>query len=142
MSPVDSSAIPRPPSAKGQQNGTVEEIHDYLIVFTGFSLQEQVLKDWLRTCCKPAPVKQKLKTRQDLSEKEITNIGTKHKFDPLPPGWFYNGLHYVSLTGEKDSNHPLLETFIDRYLLDINEEITRQNSQTDDHPPVDIFAKP
>ncbi|XP_022802915.1 uncharacterized protein C20orf194-like isoform X2 [Stylophora pistillata] len=142
MSPVDSSAIPRPPSAKGQQNGTVEEIHDYLIVFTGFSLQEQVLKDWLRTCCKPAPVKQKLKTRQDLSEKEVNNIGAKHKFDPLPPGWFYNGLHYVSLTGEKDSNHPLLETFIDRYLLDINEEITRQNSQTDDHPPVDIFPKP
>ena len=53
MSPVDSSAVPRPPSAKAQQNGTVEGIHEYFIVFTGFSLQEQVLKDWLKTCCKP-----------------------------------------------------------------------------------------
>ncbi|XP_058958401.2 dynein axonemal assembly factor 9 isoform X1 [Pocillopora verrucosa] len=141
MSPVDSSAVPRPPSAKAQQNGTVEGIHEYFIVFTGFSLQEQVLKDWLKTCCKPAPGKQKLKTREDLSEKEIANVGSKHKFDPLPPGWFYNGLHYVSLTGDKDYNHPLLGTFIDRYLLDINEEITRQNSQSDGHPPVDIFSK-
>lgn len=39
-------------------------------------------------------------------------------------------------------NSPLvLGTFIDRYLLDINEEITRQNSQSDGHPPVDIFSK-
>ena len=52
MSPVDSPAVPRPPSAKAQQNGTVEGIHEYFIVFTGFSLQEQVLKDWLKTCCK------------------------------------------------------------------------------------------
>ena len=29
-----------------------------------------------------------------------------HKFDPLPPGWFYNGLHFVSLNGEKDYSHP------------------------------------
>lgn len=31
---------------------------------------------------------------------------SKHRFHPLPPGWFYNGSHYVSLTGDKDFNHP------------------------------------
>ena len=53
MNPVDSAAIPRPPSAKAQQNSTVEGIHEYFIVFTGFHLEQQVLKDWIKTCCKP-----------------------------------------------------------------------------------------
>ena len=53
MNPVDSAAIPRPPSAKARQNGTTEGIHDYFIVFTGFHLQLQVLKDWIKSCCKP-----------------------------------------------------------------------------------------
>lgn len=53
MNPVDSAAIPRPPSAKARQNGTTEGVHDYFIVFTGFDLQLQVLKDWIKSCCKP-----------------------------------------------------------------------------------------
>ena len=35
-------------------------------------------------------------------------LQSKHRFDPLPPGWFYNGSHYVSLTGDKDHNHPCI----------------------------------
>ena len=31
---------------------------------------------------------------------------SKHRLDPLPAGWFYNGSHYVSLTGDKNLNHP------------------------------------
>ncbi|KAJ7385532.1 hypothetical protein OS493_015104 [Desmophyllum pertusum] len=142
MTPVDSSAIPRPPSAKAQQNGTMERIDEYFIIFTGLNLQQQALKDWLRTCCKPAPVKQNLKMRKDLSDKEIMSISSKHRFDPLPPGWFYNGSHYVSLTGDKGYNHPLLETFIEDYLLGINEDIKRHNMQMDSHPAVDMFTKP
>lgn len=53
MNPVDSTAIPRPPSAKPHQNGDIGKVHEYCIVFTGFNLQEQALKDWLKTCCKP-----------------------------------------------------------------------------------------
>lgn len=108
MSPVDSTAIPRPPPAKGQQNGGIGKVHEYCIVFAGCNLQEQALKNWLKTCCKPAPEKQKLKMRKDLSDKEITEINSKHRLDPLPPGWFYNGSHYVSLTGDKDYNHPCI----------------------------------
>lgn len=142
MNPVDSAAIPRPPSAKARQNGTTEGIHDYFIVFTGFHLQLQVLKDWIKSCCKPAPVKLKLKMRKDLSDKEITEISSNHRFDPLPPGWFYNGSHYVSLTGDKDYSHPLLETFIEDYLLAVNKDIKRHNTQTVSQPSVDLFTKP
>ena len=53
MNPVDSTTIPRPPSAKAHQNGDIGKVHEYCIVFTGFNLQEQALKDWLKTCCKP-----------------------------------------------------------------------------------------
>jgi len=53
MNPVENAAIPRPPSAKARQNGTVNGIHEYFIVFTGFHLQQQVLKDWIKTCSKP-----------------------------------------------------------------------------------------
>lgn len=53
MSPVDSTAVPRPPSAKTLQNGATDKGHEYCIVFVGFNLQEQALKDWLKSCCKP-----------------------------------------------------------------------------------------
>lgn len=35
-------------------------------------------------------------------------LQSEHRFDPLPPGWFYNGSHYVSLTGDKDYKHPCI----------------------------------
>ena len=53
MTPVDSIAVPRPPSSKAHQNGDVGKVHEYRIVFTGFNLEEQALKDWLKICCKP-----------------------------------------------------------------------------------------
>lgn len=59
MNPVDSAAIPRPPSAKARQNGTIEGIHEYFFVFTGFHLEQQVLKDWIKTCCKLVCFKRK-----------------------------------------------------------------------------------
>ena len=30
----------------------------------------------------------------------------KHRMDPLPEGWFYNGCKYVSLGGERTDMHP------------------------------------
>lgn len=53
MSPVDGTAIPRPPSAKAHENSVTDKVHEYCIVFVGFYLQEQALKDWLKTCVKP-----------------------------------------------------------------------------------------
>lgn len=53
MNPLDSTAIPRPPSAAAQQNGATHKVNEYCIVFVGFNLQEQNLRDWLKTCCKP-----------------------------------------------------------------------------------------
>ena len=40
----------------------------------------------------------------------------KHRLDPLPPGWFYNGSNYVSLTGEKEFHHPRI-LWMSHYLL-------------------------
>jgi len=138
----NATAIPRPPTTKSQRNGDMNKAPEYYIIFTGFNLDEQALRDWLKTCCKPAPIKEKLKTRKDLSKDELTKISSAHKFDPLPPGWFYNGLHFVSLNGEKDYSHPLLETFIESYLMQINEEIKRRNLMVDHTPKVDIFTRP
>lgn len=138
----NATAIPRPPTTKSQRNGHMNQAPEYYIIFTGFNLDEQALRDWLKTCCKPAPIKEKLKTRKDLSKDELTKISSAHKFDPLPPGWFYNGLHFVSLNGEKDYSHPLLETFIESYLMQINEEIKRRNLIVDRTPKVDIFTRP
>lgn len=142
MNPLDSTAIPRPPSAAAQQNGATHKVNEYCIIFVGFNLQEQNLKDWLKTCCKPAPKKQKLKTRKDLSDKEVSEINAKHRLDPLPPGWFYNGSNYVSLTGEKEFHHPLLDSFLDSYLLNINENIEKQNIEANNRQAVDIFTRP
>lgn len=52
MNTVDMTAMPRPPP-KGTQNGDVDHhTLSYFVVFTGFFLKEDALKDWLRTCVK------------------------------------------------------------------------------------------
>lgn len=49
----NATAIPRPPTTKSQQNGHMNKAPEYYIIFTGFNLDEQALRDWLKTCCKP-----------------------------------------------------------------------------------------
>ena len=53
MNNVDSTTIPRSPSAMAQENSDMTKAREYCLVFTGFNLHEQALKNWLRTCCKP-----------------------------------------------------------------------------------------
>ncbi|XP_032237249.2 dynein axonemal assembly factor 9 isoform X2 [Nematostella vectensis] len=141
---VETNNVPRPPS-KPAQNGNQESSKANLaqfLVFTGFALKKDSLMDWLRGCIKPTPQKQPLVSKKTLSKKELDDIKGKHKCDTLPEGWFYTGTQYVSLTGEKAYQHPLLEQYIEQYVQDKNEEIKRHNASVDINPHQDMFLLP
>ena len=64
-------------------------------VQTGFPLEMQAQftfhVDRARGGCNPVP-----------------RFQSQHSRDPLPAGWFYNGVSYVSMTGEKNQHHPCI----------------------------------
>ena len=49
---VESAVIPRPPGSHPAQNGPSRDVPTFFMTFTGFGLNENNLKDWLRGCCK------------------------------------------------------------------------------------------
>ncbi|XP_041368556.1 uncharacterized protein C20orf194-like [Gigantopelta aegis] len=110
------------------------------VVCTGSGLEESQLKDWLRGCTKQRPQKKKIISRKDISQEDINRIHKQHHLDVLPAGWFYSGTHFVSMGGEKSNLHPNLEEFINQWLKDKNEEISKYNEKIDAQPFVDLFA--
>ncbi|XP_052469377.1 dynein axonemal assembly factor 9 [Carassius gibelio] len=109
------------------------------LMFHGVGLTQEGLKDWLRHCAKQKVEKKVKKNKRTLTPQEIRYIHVKRHLDPLPPGYFYNGHHFVSFFGEKQNFHPLLDQFIDEYVQEANKEIERFNREVDLKPHADLF---
>ena len=75
----NATAIPRPPTTKSQRNGDMNKAPEYYIIFTGFNLDEQALRDWLKTCCKPVCIRLALVV--ELIKK--TNADRFRRFDDI-----------------------------------------------------------
>uniref|UniRef100_A0AAY4EPM7 Uncharacterized protein n=1 Tax=Denticeps clupeoides TaxID=299321 RepID=A0AAY4EPM7_9TELE len=102
-------------------------------------LTDEGLKDWLRLCAKQKLVKKVKKNRWSLSQKELIEIHERRHLDPLPPGYYFNGIQYVSFYGEKSSRHPLMERFIEEYVEEVNKEVERFNKELELQEKVDLF---
>uniref|UniRef100_A0A8C1B984 Dynein axonemal assembly factor 9 n=1 Tax=Cyprinus carpio carpio TaxID=630221 RepID=A0A8C1B984_CYPCA len=109
------------------------------LMFHGVGLTQEGLKDWLRHCAKQKVEKKVKKNKRTLTPQEIRYIHVKRHLDPLPPGYFYNGHHFVSFFGEKQNFHPLFDQFIDEYVQEANKEIERFNREVDLQPHSDLF---
>ncbi|XP_026079874.1 uncharacterized protein C20orf194-like isoform X2 [Carassius auratus] len=109
------------------------------LMFHGVGLTQEGLKDWLRHCAKQKVAKKIKKNKRTLTAQEIRYIHVKRHLDPLPPGYFYNGHHFVSFFGEKQNFHPLMDQFIDEYVQEANKEIEHFNREVDLQPHVDLF---
>ncbi|KAM9842124.1 dynein axonemal assembly factor 9 [Aulostomus maculatus] len=109
------------------------------LVFDGVGLTEDGLKDWLRLCAKQTQPKKPKKTTNTLSSQEIKNIHLTRHLDPLPPGYFYNGYHYVNIFGEKRNCHPNMDEFIKEYIAEANREIELFNHQLELQGQPDLF---
>ncbi|XP_029568455.1 dynein axonemal assembly factor 9 isoform X2 [Salmo trutta] len=107
--------------------------------FHGVGLTQEALKDWLRLCVKQKEVRKVKKTHTSLSAQEIRTIHVKRHLDPLPPGFFYNGQHYVSFFGEKKNFHPQMDQFITEYVEEANREIDLFNNQLEQQQHQDLF---
>ncbi|KAG9465277.1 hypothetical protein GDO78_018569, partial [Eleutherodactylus coqui] len=112
-----------------------------VLVFTGCSLKEDDLKDWLRQCAKQKPQKKTSRTRRSLSLQEIRNIHAKRHLDPLPEGYFYNGTQFVNFLGEKMDYHPLMDQFIYDYVIEANKEIEKYNRELEQQEYYDVFGQ-
>ncbi|XP_043110822.1 dynein axonemal assembly factor 9 isoform X2 [Puntigrus tetrazona] len=109
------------------------------LMYHGVGLTQEGLKDWLRHCAKQKVAKKIKKNKRTLTPQEIRFIHANRHLDPLPPGYFYNGHHFVSFFGEKQNFHPLMDQFIDEYVQEANKEIEHFNREVDLQPHVDLF---
>ncbi|XP_065153153.1 dynein axonemal assembly factor 9 [Paramisgurnus dabryanus] len=116
-----------------------ETTNNSYLIFHGVGLTQEGLKDWLRQCVKQKVQKQLKKNKRTLTPQEIKYVHMKRHLDPLPPGYFYNGHHFVSFFGEKQNVHPLMDQFIEEYVLEANKEIERFNKEVDLLPHADLF---
>ncbi|XP_077992587.1 dynein axonemal assembly factor 9-like [Glandiceps talaboti] len=133
---------PPPPPTQSASNGPVtpaEQGGMNFVVFTGVGLEESQLKDWLKACAKQKPQRKEHRTKETLTKQEMKNIHTKHHLDPLPEGWFYNGLQFVSMGGDKSSSHPDMDKFIGDYLNSVNQQVDSYNQRIDQQTFVDLF---
>ncbi|XP_075922037.1 dynein axonemal assembly factor 9 isoform X1 [Petromyzon marinus] len=143
--------VPRPPPAPRGSGGLVggdgqsadgTGMHPegrYHLVFTGCGLREECLKDWLRRSAKQITKNKTIKTKESLTQKELMSIHATRHLDPLPPGYFYNGMQFINFFGEKSNQHPLMETFIDEHLERLNAEINKYNAQLQRVAHHDLF---
>lgn len=116
-----------------------ETTNNSYLIFHGVGLTREGLKDWLRQCAKQKVQNQIKKNKRTLTPQEIKYVHMKRHLDPLPPGYFYNGHHFVSFFGEKQNFHPLMDQFIEEYVQEANKEIERFNKEVDLLPHADLF---
>ncbi|XP_018082589.1 uncharacterized protein C20orf194 [Xenopus laevis] len=137
LAPVEDGPSP-PPDPKRDQRETTQPC---MLVFTGCSLKEDDVKDWLRQCAKQKPQKKLLRTRGTLTLQEMRSIHAKRHLDPLPEGYFYNGTQFVNFLGEKMDRHPLMDQFIYDYINEANREIEKYNKELEAQDHFDIFGQ-
>ncbi|XP_078262629.1 dynein axonemal assembly factor 9 isoform X2 [Rhinoraja longicauda] len=134
--PLEDGPSPPPLQGDGRLN---RKPLDSFVVFIGCMLKEETMKDWLRQCARQKLMKKPIKTFETLTKQEIKNIHTKRHLDLPPPGWFYNGNQFVNFFGEKSDYHPLMDTFIEEYLLEVNKDIEKHNAEVEKQESQDLF---
>ncbi|XP_051866476.1 uncharacterized protein C20orf194 homolog [Pristis pectinata] len=134
--PLEDGPSPPPLQGDGRTNG---KTLDNFVVFIGCMLKEETMKDWLRQCTRQKLLKKPLKTFETLTKQEIKNIHVKRHLELPPPGWFYNGNQFVNFFGEKSDYHPLMDTFIEEYLSEVNKDIEKYNAEIEKQESQDLF---
>ncbi|XP_038649134.1 uncharacterized protein C20orf194 homolog [Scyliorhinus canicula] len=129
---------PSPPPLQGDGRTSGRKL-DSFVVFIGCTLKEETMKDWLRQCASQKLQKKSLKTFETLTKQEIKNVHVKRHLELPPPGWFYNGNQFVNFFGEKSDYHPLMDTFIEEYLSEVNKEIEKYNTEIEKQVCQDLF---
>lgn len=137
--PTEEGPAPPPDPRHDVRENSIH--HHCVLVFTGCSLKEEEVKDWLRECAKQKPEKKALRTRRSLTVQEIRSIHAKRHLDPLPDGYFYNGTQFVNFLGEKNDYHPLMDQFIYDYVNEVNKEIEKYNRELEQQEYYDIFGQ-
>ncbi|XP_041046085.1 uncharacterized protein C20orf194 homolog isoform X1 [Carcharodon carcharias] len=136
MAPLQDGPSPPPLQGDGRTSG---KKLDSFVVFIGCMLKEETMKDWLRQCASQKQQKKPLKTFETLTKQEIKNVHVKRHLELPPPGWFYNGNQFVNFFGEKSDYHPLMDTFIEEYLSEVNKEIEKYNTEIEKQVCQDLF---
>ncbi|XP_059821698.1 uncharacterized protein C20orf194 homolog isoform X1 [Hypanus sabinus] len=134
--PLEDGPSPPPLQGDGRTNG---KTLDYFVVFIGCMLKEETMKDWLRQCTRQKLLKKPFRTLETLTKQEIKNIHMKRHLELPPPGWFYNGNQFVNFFGEKRDYHPLMDTFIEEYLSEVNKDIEKYNAEIEKQESQDLF---
>lgn len=83
---------------KNQNNRLKQE--DLGLLIYGRNLNENTIKELMKTCRSQLHKKRILKTRETITEEEIEMLKDKYVSQCLPEGWFYNGYFYLDINGK------------------------------------------
>lgn len=91
-------------------------------LITGFALDPQAVGRRLQALA--SPVVPGLRDAASLSDAERRLIQDRHRLDPLPEKWFFDGTAYLDWNndGARSATHPLLAEFAQLYVDEINNE--------------------
>ncbi|XP_065071231.1 dynein axonemal assembly factor 9-like [Rhopilema esculentum] len=117
---------PRPPSSRKSFNGNDQEKGENHVTFFGLGLCQDDMKGLMQTWTMQ---RKSFLKREDISKEILEDIKVKHKLEPLPAGWFFNGSQYLNFEGEKMFDHPSFEKHVDEYIQKVNKEITSYNDR-------------
>ena len=74
------------------------------------------VKDMIKSCQPPLPVKKPLRTRAMVTDDEIAAIDNANRTINAGDGWYFDGRNYIGPSGNIRSLHPRIETLIDEFL--------------------------
>lgn len=112
----------------------------FLLFLSTADVPLKALKDILEKANKSKkPVLKEFKTKTSLSTAELEKIQSERSKESLPDGWFFNGSHYVSMSGDRSNYRPDIDIFINEYLENINSKIREFNSKQEHSSYIDLF---
>ena len=128
------NALPQPPPS---QPGGGAITAGYIVVY-GADLQEMTLRDDLRACQARGPEPRALLTRVPSTIR--ADLASQLKSEPVPEGWFFSGHAWMTLEGDRQSEHPKLGEACQQWLVSENAKIEATNAEIMDVP--DLYAVP
>lgn len=83
--------------------------------------------NFAKTCSSSSPPRRALRTRSDITEREVKSLGASADAIPLPEGWVFDGRWYLDIHGRRLEKRPDMDSLIDSYIKKQNASIRGWN---------------
>ncbi|TMW60720.1 hypothetical protein Poli38472_000762 [Pythium oligandrum] len=104
------------------------------VKITGQKLNASKLNKLILGCyAKMDGAVQPMRTKKAFTMEEKREIQKKHMMDPLPDGFFFDGITYIDTFGGRHEFHPQINEFIEEHVRSLNEEAEKNNAKVEEN---------